>query len=127
MSDITVVLRNEVGLRVPGITQVPVEAGSHITFKADADADSVLYFSPQTVTILSPNPGASAKLPSGQSVTYAFTQAGPGSYEVITQAPESPAPKFFDVGAPSNPPVLAIRPGSDLAFPGPINPPGTLE
>jgi hypothetical protein len=72
---------------------------------------------------LSPEPGACVELGSGQSVVYTFLSPENGSYGVVTQAPEDPAPESFDFGPPLNPPALVIQPGPGTAYPGPMNPP----
>jgi len=125
MPNTEVILRDEMGLRVPSIPQVPIQTGAQITFTAAKGADSALYFSPATAAILSPKPGSRVDLASGKSATYTFSQAGPGVYGAITEAPQDPQPARFDFGSPSNPPVLVIRPGKGTDFPGPINQPGS--
>jgi len=124
MATLDVVLRDEMGLRVPSVSKVTVTAGAQVTFKAAGGADSALYFSPATVSILSPKPGARVNLAGGNSVTYTFSGAGPGSYGVVALAPQDPPPSRFDFGSPGNPPILVIQAGRGMDFPGPGNQPG---
>lgn len=119
-----VVLRDEMGLRVPSVSKVIVTESGQVTFKAADGADSALYFSPATAAILSPKPGARVDLAAGRSVTYTFSSSGAGVYGVITEAPKDARPAHFDFGSPSNPPVLVIRPGKGTDYPVPTNPPG---
>jgi len=123
MTATEVVLRDEMGLRVPSISKVPVAKGTQVTFKA-ADADAVLYFSPATAGILSPKPGARVDLATGKSITYTFSSAQAGVYGVIAEAPKDPAATRFDFGAAANPPVLVIKAGKGTDFPVPTNTPG---
>jgi plastocyanin len=99
MTATEVVLRDEMGLRVPSVSKVTVTKGGQVTFKAADGADSALYFSPATAAILSPKPGARVDLAAGKSVTYTFSSANAGSYGVIAEAPKDPAPTRFDFGA----------------------------
>ncbi len=108
MAEIGVNLRDELGLRVPSTPEVTISAGDSVTFTAEQSADSVLFFSPETASILRPNPGARVEVAPGQSVTFAFASAGPGSYGAFLLAPNDPRPEAFDFGPPSNPPVLKI-------------------
>jgi hypothetical protein len=124
MTATEVVLRDEMGLRVPSVSKVTVTMGGQVTFKTADGADSALYFSPATAAILSPKPGARVDLAAGKSVTYTFSSVGAGSYGVIAKAPKDPAPTRFDFGAAMNPPVLAIKAGKGTDFPGPGNTPG---
>jgi hypothetical protein len=123
MAATEVVLRDEMGLRVPSVGKVTVSQGAQVTFKS-ADADSALYFSPATAGILSPKPGGRVDLAAGKSVTYSFSSADAGSYGVIAEAPKDPAPTRFDFGAATNPPVLVIKAGKGTDFPSPGNTPG---
>jgi hypothetical protein len=124
MTATEVVLRDEMGLRVPSVSKVAVTQGAQVTFKAADGADSALYFSPATASILMPKPDARVDLSAGKSVTYTFSSSSAGVYGVITEAPQDPQPARFDFGSPSNPPTLVIRPGKGTDFPGPTNPPG---
>jgi len=126
MANTDVVLRDEMGLRVPSIPKVAITLSDTLTFSVENGADSVLYFSPDTAPILSPRPDSRVSLASGKTLIYKFAAAAPGSYGVITQAPEDPAPKSYDFGVATNPPVLAIQPGQGLDFPGPDNGPQGL-
>lgn len=124
MTATEVVLRDEMGLRVPSVSKVTVTKGGQVTFKAADGADSALYFSPATTAILSPKPGARVDLAAGKSVTYSFSSADSGSYGVIAEAPQDPPPTGFEFGAATNPPVLVIKAGKGTDFPGPSNSPG---
>jgi hypothetical protein len=117
MATTQVVLRAEMGLRVPSIASVPIAAGGGVSIAAGDGAASALYFSPATAAILSPSPGARVDLAAGSSVTYSFTAAGTSAYGVVTQAPEAPPPSSFDFGAPSSPPALVVQPSMGGGFP----------
>lgn len=123
MTATEVILRDEMGLRVPSVSKVTVTQGAQVTFKT-VDADSALYFSPATAAILSPKPGARVDIAAGASVAYTFSSANAGVYGVIAEAPDEPAPTRFDFGAANNPPVLEIKAGKGTDFPGPTNSPG---
>jgi hypothetical protein len=125
MANTDIVLRDEMGLRVPSVTQVTITAGSTITFTVERDADSALYFAPGTAQILTPAPGARVSLTAGHKLTYTFASAPAGAYGVITQAPEDPAPTGYNFGNPADPPVLVIQPGQGSVFTGPTNEPQT--
>jgi hypothetical protein len=109
------------GLRVPSVPQVNVVVGDTITFSVDPDADSVLYFAPETAIILTPSPRAPVSLTQGQELIFTFAVATPGSYGVITEGPEDPPPPNYKFSGPSNPPVLVIQPGQSIGFSGPDN------
>jgi len=123
MANTKVVLRDEMGLRVPSVPKVPVISANSVTFSVDEGANSALYFSSETASILSPKPGARVELGFGQTLNYTFAVAASGTFGVITQAPEDPAPESFDFGEPADPPVLVIQPGQGTAFPVPTNSP----
>ena len=125
MANTDVVLRDEMGLRVPSIPKVAIVAADTVTFTVEHGANSALYFSPETASILSPKPGNPMDLPFGHSLTYTFEGSAPGSYGVIIQAPGDPAPEQFNFGGSANPPELVIQPGKGLDFPGPVNGPQT--
>jgi hypothetical protein len=109
------------GLRVPSVSPVNIVVGDTITFTVEQDADSVLYFAPDTATILTPSPEAPVNLAAGQELIYTFAVATPGSYGVITEGPEDPPPSNYTFSSPSNPPVLVIQPGQAIGFSGPSN------
>jgi hypothetical protein len=125
MANTDVVLRDEMGLRVPSVPKVAVVATDTVTFTVAHGANSSLYFSPETALILSPNPANPVHLSSGHPLTYTFEASAPGAYGVITQAPEDPAPGIFNFGESADPPVLLIQPGKGLDFPVPTNDPQT--
>ncbi|MGA2049686.1 MAG: hypothetical protein ABSG96_18460 [Terracidiphilus sp.] len=117
MADTHVVIRDEMGLRVPSIPAVTIAAADSITFKVDEGADSALYFSPHTASILSPRPEARVELAFGQTVTYTFAAPGHEAYGVIAQAPEDPAPEGFNFGLAATPPALVVQSGQGVDFP----------
>ena len=121
MANTDVVLRDELGLRVPSDPELAVVPADTVTITVEDGANSVLYFSPETAAILSPKPGARVDLDFGQKLTYTFEVAKEGAFGVITQAPEVSAPDTFDFGPPSDPPVLMIRPGQGTNYGGPTN------
>jgi len=121
MANIDVVLRDELGLRVPSTPKVAIVAADTVTFTVEHGANSALYFSPETASILSPKPGNPVHLSFGHALTYTFEASVPGAYGVITQAPEDPAPESFNFGEPPAPPVLVIQPGKGTNFGGPTN------
>jgi len=123
MANTDVVIRDEMGLRIPSVSKVTVNSSDSVTFTVEDDANTSLYFSPETASILSPKPGARVELAFGQTLIYSFTTPGNGSYGVITQAPEDPVPESFDFGSASVPPSLVIQPGQGTNFPGPRNSP----
>ncbi|MGD0912816.1 MAG: hypothetical protein ABR928_13025 [Terracidiphilus sp.] len=129
MSTTTVILNEDsMGLCVPSVNSVPIEAGTQVTFKTAQGVSAALYFSPATAAILSPTPGASVAIPPGQSVTYTVSSVGTAAYGVFTQPPQFPAPGFFDFGAPKTPPVLVISPGmGGIGFSVASNPPSTKQ
>ncbi len=123
MADKHVVLRDEMGLRVPNIPAVTITAGDSVTFAVDEGADSVLYFSPETALILSPRPKARVDLVFGQTITYTFAAPGHNAYGVIKQSPEDPAPEEFNFGQGSIPPTLVVQPGEGIGYPTQSNSP----
>jgi hypothetical protein len=123
MANTDVVLRDELGLRVPSIPKVTIVASDTVTFTAEKGANSALYFAPETASILSPRPGNPVHLSLGHALTYTFEASTPGAFGVITQAPGDPAPEAFSFGEPASPPVLVIQAGKGLDFPGPTNDP----
>ena len=122
MANTNVVIRDEMGLRIPSILKVAINAADTVTFRVEEGADSALYFAPETASILSPKPGVRVDVASGQTLTYSFVTPAPGAYGVITQAPEDPAPESYDFGKPTDPPVLVIQPGKGVDFPSPSDP-----
>jgi hypothetical protein len=123
MTATEVILRDEMGFRVPSVSKVTVTQGGQVTFKA-ADADTALYFPPATAAILSPKPGTRVDIAAGKSVVYTFSAANAAVYGVVAEAPEDPAPTRFDFAAATEPPVLEIKSGRGTDFPGPTNSPG---
>lgn len=124
MADTEILLRDEMGLRIPSVHQVSVTTGGKVTFVASDDADSALYFSPQAVSILAPKPDAGAVVTSGKSLSFTFESAAPGVFVAIAQAPEDPPPTDFDDEGASSSAVLFIRSGKGSAFPVATNTPG---
>jgi len=68
MPNTQVVIRDEMGLRVPSVPSVPIVSLDTVTFTVDEGADSALYFSPETASILSPTPGSRVDLSYGQEL-----------------------------------------------------------
>lgn len=122
MTTTKVLIEDEVGLRVPSVASVAVVSGDGVTFTADSDADSSLYFSQAAAAVLTPSPSSPVSLASGASVTYTFGSPSGQAYGVIVQAPGDPAPTDFDFGPPADPPLLVIQPGGGSSFPGPVQP-----
>ncbi len=122
MTTTKVLIEDELGLRVPSVASVAVVSGEEITFTADSDADSNLYFSQAAAAVLTPSPSSPVSLASGASVTYTFGSPSGQAYGVIVQAPGDPAPTDFDFGPPADPPLLVIQPGGGSSFPGPVQP-----
>jgi hypothetical protein len=123
MANTEVVLRDEMGLRVPSNPKVVIADGDTITFTVEEGADSALYFDAATASVLSPKPGSRVDLAFGQPVTYTFTAAGSGPYGVVTQAPGDPAPESSSSGEPTSPASFVIRPGVGSSFPVQSNTP----
>jgi hypothetical protein len=123
MSNTNVVLSDEMGYRVPNITSVTILPSDTVTFTVEEGADSALYFSPETASILSPQPGPRVELDFGQELIYTFAAPAASAYGVITQAPEVSPPETFDFGAPSDPPSLVIQVGAGINYGGPTNTP----
>jgi hypothetical protein len=123
MPNTQVVIRDEMGLRVPSVPSVPIVSLDTVTFTVDEGADSALYFSPETASILSPTPGSRVDLSYGQELTYTFASPGASAYGVITQAPSDSAPNSYNFGSPAEPPVLVVQPGQGSVFSGPDNSP----
>ncbi len=122
MTTTKVLIEDELGLRVPSVASVAVVSGDGVTFTADSDADSSLYFSQAAAAVLTPSPSSPVSLASGASVTYTFGSPSGQAYGVIVQAPGDPAPTDFDFGPPADPPLLVIQPGGGSSFPGPVQP-----
>jgi len=117
MANTEVVLRDEMGLRVPSNPKVVIADGDTITFTVEEGADSALYFSPETALLLSPKPGARVDLAFDHSLTYTFAAPGHEAYGVIAQAPEDPAPEGFNFGLAATPPALVVQSGQGVDFP----------
>lgn len=111
------------GYRVPSVNNVPIHPLDTVTFTVEEGANSALYFSRETSSILSPAPGPRVELAFGEALTYTFAPPGQSAYGVITQAPEAPAPETFDFGSPSDPPSLVIQVGAGVNYGGPTNSP----
>jgi hypothetical protein len=122
MATTIILIRDELGLRVPSATSVAVVSGDTVTLTADSDADSSLYFSQSAAAILTPSPESPVSLASGASVSYTFGSPSGLAYGVIVQAPEVSGPTNFDFGPPADPPTLVIQPGEGSSFPGPVQP-----
>lgn len=122
MATTHILIRDELGLRVPSAPSVKVVSGGSVVFTADSGADSSLYFSQSCAEILTSPPDSPVSLPAGASVTYTFGTPSGHAYGVIVQAPEVSAPTDFDLGPPAEPPMLVIQPGKGSSFPGPVQP-----
>ena len=125
MPNTEVVIRDEMGLRVPSVPNVTIVASDTVTFTVDEGADSAFYFSPEAASILSPKPAPRVNLSVGQSRTWTFLTPGSIAYGVIIQAPEDSAPIRYDFGKPEEPPLLVLQPGQGPVFTGPDNSPQT--
>lgn len=115
-----VVLRNEMGMRLPSVPRIPVTAGGQIRFTAAPEADSALYFSPKAAANLSPAPKGPVTLRDGESVTFTFLEQAAGT--VVVQALGNP--HLDVVEATQTEAVLTIQASVGTPFPGPSNPPG---
>jgi len=122
MTTTSVLIQDELGLRVPSVASVGVVSGDGVTFTAGPGADSSLYFSQAAASVLTPAPSSPVSLASGASVTYTFGSPSGQAYGVIVQTPGDPAPTDFDFGPPADPPLLVIQPGEGSSFPGPTQP-----
>ena len=123
MPNTKVVIRDEMGMRVPSVPNVTIVLSDKVTFTVDEGAESALYFSPETASILSPKPGPRVDLSFGQRLTYTFSAPGSTVYGVIIQAPKDSAPNKYDFGKPAETPVLVLQPGQGPVFTGPDNSP----
>lgn len=121
MAQHEVVLRNEMGMRLPSTPKVPVTAGGQVKFTAAPDADSALYFSPKAAANLSPSPSGPVNVSAGESVTFTFQREIAGT--VVAQAPGGAQPEVVEsVEAQA---VLTIHASSGMSFPVQSNPPVT--
>jgi hypothetical protein len=125
MANTTILLRDQDGLRIPSLPSLPIAAGAEVTFTAEKNADSALYFSPATAAILNPSPAICTALKSGHSVSFTFASTFPaGAYGVIVQAPTDHPPHSLGFGEPATPPILVIQSGG-LGIYVPTNTTGT--
>jgi hypothetical protein len=108
MATTKILIQNELGLPVPNVSSVSIVAGDSLTFTAGNGDASTLYFSPATISILTPTPATPVNLPSGGSVTYTFKTAAAGAYGVILSSLEASAPEVYDFN-PADPPVFMIQ------------------
>jgi len=122
MATTNILIRDELGLRVPSVPSVAIVSEGSVTFTADSGADSSLYFSQSAAAILTLPPASPVSLPSGASVSFTFGSPSGQAYGVIVQAPEVSAPTDFDFGPPADPPTLVIQPGGGSSYPGPTEP-----
>jgi len=112
MPNTTILLHDQDGLRIPSLPSLPIVTGAEVTFTADKNADSALYFSPATAAILSPSPAVCTALKGGHSVSFTFASTFPeGAYGVVVQAPTDHPPHSLSFGDPVTPPVLVIQSG----------------
>jgi len=121
MESAEVLIQDEGDQIVLSVPSVPIVSGGSVSFTAGDGADSALYFSHATASILTPTPASPVSLAAGATVTYTFAIPGSAAYGVIVQSPQSEAPSSFDF-AESTPPVLVIQVGGGLPFPGPVMP-----
>lgn len=122
MATTIILIRDELGLRVPSVPSVKVVSGDSVVFTADSGADSSLYFSQSCAEILTPAPASPVSLAAGASVTYTVGTPLGHAYGVIVQASVDSAPTEFDLGPPAEPPTLVIQPGVGSSLPGPVQP-----
>jgi len=80
MATTHILIRDELGLRVPSEPSVKVVSGDSVVFTADSGADSSLYFSQSSAEILTPAPDFPVSLPAGASVTYTFVTPSGHAY-----------------------------------------------
>jgi hypothetical protein len=112
MPNTTILLRDQDGLRIPSLPSLTIAAGDEVTFTAEKNSDTAIYFSPATAAILTPSPAMPTELKSGHSVSFAFASTFPeGAYGVIVQAPTDHPPHSLNFGEPATPPVLVIQSG----------------
>ena len=121
----TIQLDDQDGLRIPSLSSLPLTADAGVTFTAEKNADSALYFSPATAAILTPSPATPTQVKSGHSVSFTFASSIPdGAYGVIVQALTDHPPRGLSFGEPATPPVLMIQSGG-LGIHVPTNTTGT--
>lgn len=123
MAQHEVVIRNEMGMRLPSTPKVPVTAGGQIKFTAAPGADSALFFSPKAAANLSPAPNGPVTVSAGESVTFTFQEEIAGT--VVAQAPGNAQPQVVE--SVESEAILTIHAsgGMGASFGAQINPPVT--
>lgn len=113
MADTSIEFRNELGMRVPSIEQIAVQAGDTLTLSATEGADTMLYFSSDAVSVLNPRPRSPLSLTSGTTATFAFTTSAAGAYAIISQAPNAGGLVHFPQGKAA---ILTIQPDTPVVM-----------
>lgn len=87
-------------------SSVPVKEGDSVTFTASEDVSASLYFSPDALSILSPEPSNPVEVDDTDPITFDFTGSGPGNFYVAVTNQGADAVTKFPLTDPGS--VLQI-------------------
>lgn len=119
MAHTEVFISNDAGTLVPSQPSVAVSNGDTLAFSVSNAGPVVAFFSPATVTALSPAPTGPVSLDEQAPTVFTFITSDAGAYSVFFETSVSAAVPDFPVGK-SN--LLLLEIDTDgIGFGGPIN------
>ena len=97
MANTDVTLINNGGVYVPSTASVAVVDGDTLSFSTSDGNAAYLFFSPDAMPALSPNPGTPFHLSPGARANFRFITSAQGAYSVLVGATPNNAPTHFAV------------------------------
>lgn len=96
MANTEIVLTPADGILTTALSSVAVVSGDSITFSTSDGSAAFLFFSPDTIKVLSPSP-ASSPFQVSSKASFSFTSSEAGAYSVYFETESSATPPPFPV------------------------------
>jgi hypothetical protein len=118
MANTDITLINSGGVLVPSAGSVPVVSGDTVSFSTSDGGPAFAFFSPDTVSMLSPRPASPFPIPAGSKAAFTFSSSAPGAYSAYFGVTADSAPGNFPADRSQ---VLRFEMDMSIAppFPGP--------
>ena len=95
MAHTDVTITNDSGKLVPSRSSVPVVDGDSVTFSTAGGEKAGLFFSPDAVSVLSPQPTNPVSVSGNEGQTFTFTSSDEGAYSVFFEREGGWGPNHF--------------------------------
>ncbi len=95
MANTDVTLVNDSGVYVPSTPSVNVVSGDTISFATNDGSAVLLFFSPDTVSVLAPKPVSPLPIAAGGKAVFSFSSSAPGAFSVFCGPTPDAAPANF--------------------------------